>query len=145
MAVMSSLRRPAVEGFSLLEALFAVAVLAVGSLSVITLHRKAVTENLSSQSAQTAVALAGQLLEETRALNYTDSRLAQTSGDVAPAATLSPANPLDASGQSASRGFTRTWQIASGPGSNRKTINVKVAWTQGSQTQQIIISTIKAK
>lgn len=136
----SSLASP---GFSLLEMLIAVAVLAIGSLSVITMHRFAVKQNLSSHAVQTAVALAGQLLEETRALNYTDSRFATTAGYVAPPSTLSPTSPLNASGQAATEGYSRTWQITDGPGSNRKTIDVKVTWAQAAQ--QIVLSTIKAK
>ncbi len=134
------------RGFSLLEMLFAVVVLAVGSLSVITMHRVAVTENQAAHSAQTAVALAGQLLETTHALQYKDSRLAATGGYVAPASTLSPANPLNPAGQTAASGFTRTWQISdNSPMTNVKTVSVRVAWNQGPQTQQITISTIKAK
>lgn len=139
------------NGFSLVELLAAVALLSVGALSVVTMQRTSVKQNLFAGSAQTAVALGAQLLESARTVAYKDTRLDATSGFVNPPSSLSPANPLDASGETVARGYTRTWQITDSPtvggsaAANTKKIEVRVAWSQAGRAEEVVLTTLKAR
>lgn len=130
----------------MVEMLVAVTILSVGALSIFSLQRTATREDRAADGGQTATALAAQLFEAARSLAYKDTRLAATTGFASPASTLSPANPLDANGESASSGFTRTWSITDdAPIPNVKTIAVRVAWTQNGEPRRITITSLKAK
>ena len=65
-----------------------------------------------------------------------------------PCVALSPANPLNAQGQTiVSGGYTRDWSIVDTGGgtkatANRKTIRVRLRWTDR-DAEQLIITSIK--
>jgi prepilin-type N-terminal cleavage/methylation domain-containing protein len=138
-------------GFSLVEMLVAMLLITIGGLAGVVVVRSGVREDQRAYSREVAAALAKQLLEGVDALSYTDACLTATGGATTyatPCNTLSPANPLNAQGQTiVSGGYTRDWSIVNTGGgtkttANRKTIRVRVRWTDRG-TEQLILSGVK--
>ncbi|MEA2624182.1 MAG: hypothetical protein QOD06_227 [Candidatus Binatota bacterium] len=133
------------QGYSLIEALAAVGLLAVGTLAVVPMQRAAITGNRTTFSEQVAVSLASQLLEQARDLAFKDTRLAATDAYVAPASTLSPASPLTDTGQTGGR-FDRTWRIRNDqPLANVKEISVRVGWIETGKRREVTVTTLRTR
>jgi prepilin-type N-terminal cleavage/methylation domain-containing protein len=139
------------EGFSLIEILVGMLLITVGGLAGVVVVRTGVREDQRTYSREIAASLAKQLLEGIDGLTYTDSCLTATGGAATyatPCVGLSPANPLNAQGQTVlSGGYTRDWSIVDTGGgtkstANYKTIRVRVRWTDRG-AQQLIVSGIK--
>lgn len=140
------------RGFSLVEVLAAITVLAVGALAVMTMQRAAVRQNQMAFAEQTATALAEQLLEIARGMTYKNTLLTVTTGYTDPPSSVSPANPLNGLGANqASGGYTRTWKITENPTvdgvvrNNVKEVSVRVVWTRSGEIRRVTVSTLKAK
>ena len=133
-------------GFSIVELLVAVVLVAIGCLAALTMQRAAVKQNNLTDARETAAWLARQLVEKARVTRYADSSLAATSGFQNPPTAMSPSNPLNALGQNASNGmFTRKWQIDS-PVTNIKRITVQVTWNETGQSDVLILrSALKSR
>jgi Tfp pilus assembly protein PilV len=147
------------QGSSIIEVLVGVVLVAVGALAAVVMQRASVKENQRTYSRETAVSLARQLLEAVESLSYEPSSgtfanclnaTASATTFVDPCSALSPANPLNAQGQTlAAGGYTRQWSIVnSGTPSNAtaatfKTIRVRVQWNDRGQTEQLILATNK--
>ena len=138
------------RGFSLIEVVVAATLLAAGLIPVAYIQSSGVRSGFSSYGLLSASALAVDLGDKLRALSYTDTRLAATSGYVTPDATLTSANPLKPDGTtwtgcSTSCGFTRTWQVLNNtPQANMKRIDVRVTWSEYGYSRTYTLSTIKA-
>jgi type II secretory pathway pseudopilin PulG len=144
-------RRWSCDGVTLIEILVALFLITVSGFAAIVVQRTGVRENQRTYSREVAAALARQLLETVDGLTYTDACLTATGGAttyVNPCVALSPANPLNAQGQTiVSGGYTRDWSIVDTGGgtkatANRKTIRVRLRWTDR-DAEQLIITSIK--
>jgi hypothetical protein len=131
--------------------LVAMLLITIGGLAGVVAVRTGIREDQRSYSREIAASLAKQLLEGVDALRYTDACLTATGGATTyatPCGTLSPANPLNAQGLTiVSGGYTRDWSIVDSGGgakttANRKTIRVRVRWTDRG-SEQIVISGAK--
>lgn len=139
------------RGFSLIEVVVSILILAVGALAAATMQLTSTKANQAANNRQIAANLARQLLEAAEARSYIHADLAATGGFVDPPAALNGgSNPLSAQGvgSGTGRSFTRTWRIQNTGGTtpttiNFKTITVRVAWNQAGTPQQMELTTIK--
>jgi Tfp pilus assembly protein PilV len=147
------------RGTSIIEALVAVVLIAIGALAAIVMQRASVKEDQRTYSRQIAASLSRKLLESVESLSYEPTSgtfancldaTASATTFVDPCSALSAGNPLNAQGQTiATGGFTRQWSIVSnGSPSNAtaatfKTIRVRVQWNDRGQTQQLTIASNK--
>ena len=103
------------KGFTLIETMIAMAILAIGLLAVASMQITAFQGNRAARLQTEAVALAAQQLEELGALPYDDARLASGSHSES---GVGPAGQYDLE-----------WQIApDSPLPETKTITLTVGW-----------------
>ncbi len=138
-------------GFSLVEVLAGVGLLAVGLIPIAYVGSSGTRDGVSSYGVVVASALAVELQDKLVNVAYYDSRLQATSDFVTPSATLSNANPLTANATtwtnctSGGCGFTRTWRITDNtPLPYTKTIDVLVSWREFGRQRTFTLSSIKA-
>jgi len=147
------------RGISIIEVLVGTVLIAVGALAAIGVQRASVKENQESYSRAVAASLARQLLEAVDGMSYEPTAgtfanclntTASATTFVNPCAALSPANPLNAQGETvAASGYTRQWSIVdNGSPANAttavfKTIRVRVSWNDRGQIRQLILATNK--
>ncbi len=125
------------EGFTLVELMIAVAILAIGLLALAGLQVTAIRGNLSSKGQTTAVMLAEAKMEEFK--NTAFSSLSNVTNQA------DSNNPLNESGQSGGR-YNRYWTIQNYAGSsNMKQITVTVSWTETIGSRSISLDTVVAK
>jgi prepilin-type N-terminal cleavage/methylation domain len=158
------------KGFTLVELMIAMVVLAIGILGLIGLQVSAMNGNLSANEMTTAVTLAQDEIEQLKRLALTDAALtdAGNNGSLssipANAASFEHANgdgtnpPLDANGNvitnpideqggnTGLRRYYRFWNIADNtPTTGAKTVVVFVGWgalTNGIPRHRVIVQTI---
>ena len=113
-------------GFSLLEVMVALSILAVGLLSVTTGQILAIKSSASSRSNTVAMSLATERVEELRLMTGTGVKALTT----APGYPNDPANPIDPDpGDGAAMQFQRRWLIAADtPEPGIITMTVEVDW-----------------
>jgi prepilin-type N-terminal cleavage/methylation domain-containing protein len=120
------------KGFSLLEVLIAMCLLAVAIMGMATLQSRGIRGNDLGNRTTQAVALAQDKLEE----------LINTSRSTSLAAGTTPdsSNPIDETG-GAGGIFTRTWTINDGtPVANAQSIDVTVNWTDVVGPHRVTVS-----
>lgn len=109
------LQKPSENGFTLIETMIAMAILAIGILAVASMQITAFQGNRAARRQTEAVALAAQQLEELAALPYDDARLA---GGSHSASGVGPAGLYDVE-----------WRIvADSPLPETKTVALTVQW-----------------
>jgi len=115
------------SGFSLIELLIAMCVLAIGMLAAASMQYSAVRNNTTGNTATQANMLAKATLEMLKSQDIESSALAV--GDY-----VDP-SPVDASGNPGGI-YNRTWRIDPLGASTRR-ISVTVAWTKFGSTRQV--------
>jgi type IV pilus modification protein PilV len=137
--------RRAPSGFSLIELLVAIVLIAVGSLATITMQQVAVKKNNLTDTRQTAAQLAREILETVRRTNYVSTDLNTTSGSFI---TLSGATRPGLIQGTTNPGnvFTRQLKVADNtPITNVKKIQAQVTWNQSGVTQSLLLATFKTR
>ncbi len=112
-------------GFTLVESMLTLAIMAVGLLALAGLQITALRGNALSRSMTTAVSIAEQRLEQLKNTPYSDIQ--------AEAATQVTASNLH---------FTRQVTVTNGPLPNTKSVSVLVSWQDQSKTHTLPIATL---
>ncbi len=138
------IKRKGNSGFTLIEVLIALVILAIGGLGMLMLQVSSIQGNVSSRELQAATLLCQDLLERFEGLDYNDALLdaGQHSND-----ELGVQNPINESGsQGAGAIYSRTWVVAvDNPAQGMKTITVTVTWTRNSVPHSVQLTMIKAR
>ncbi len=116
------------NGFTLIEIMLALGILAFGILAIASMEMSALNGTASAQRVTEAMTIAQDRVEKFVALSYTDSLLSPgTHNDTSPPA-----------------GYTVSWTVINNsPVNNTKTINVTVSWTEKGANKSATISYIK--
>jgi prepilin-type N-terminal cleavage/methylation domain-containing protein len=118
------------DGFSLVEAMVAAALLAIISLGSALGADRAVRHNVYSRTLSTATTLAHDKIEELQSKVSTDADL--TAGN-----HNDTLNPLKSDGTTGGT-YTRSWTVTNNvPASSLKTVTVTVTWTSYGQAKTV--------
>ena len=115
------------RGFTLIEALIAVVILAVGLISLAKFQTSLVESSGETKARTEAVNLAQSELEQVRNMNYADLG----SGNL-PTATITGTNAQ----------FTPTWQLSDNAAQGYKTVTLTLAWTDKKGDYSVQLSSI---
>lgn len=123
------------RGFSLVEFMIAITILAIGLFALVGMQTTAIRGNVGSKNLTTAVLLTEKKMEELKNFPFSSASLALgTHND--------PNNPLNGSGDGGGI-FNRSWTIQSYSGSTfMKQITVSVSWTEAGQNKSTSCDTI---
>lgn len=123
-------RQQGQTGFSLLEMLITIIVLASGLLAIASMYGAILNANTLSKQRSEAVVLAEKKLEELRGQSYA-SLVSATDTVTATSSSGSSAN------------YQRSWTVTAGSGGlSYKDVGVTVTWTDSkNQSQNIVLST----
>lgn len=123
------------RGFTLLEVLIAVVILAVGLLAIAQMQIISIRFNAQGRDMTEATTLAMDTLEYLKSLPFNNADLADSDGanngdltDTANVDHADPNNPVDPQGIAGGR-YTRIWNVADG--ADTKSIMVVVTWLSG--------------
>jgi prepilin-type N-terminal cleavage/methylation domain-containing protein len=144
------------KGFTLVEVMIAVAILAAGVLAVGTMQSSSVAGNSLAGNTTEATTLAEDTLEMLLGLPWNHAFLQDTTNDGAttlrnplpplpnPPVPDMAARPPEYQRQAGR--FSVCWNVANNLAvNNTRTINVIVAWQQGSEAKAVVLEYIKAR
>jgi len=117
------------KGFSLIELMIAMSVMALSMLAAVSMQYSAVRNNTTGNTATQATMLAKAQLEMLKNQNIGSTALAV--GD------YNDPSPINANGNSGGI-YNRTWRIDL-LGTSARRIRVTVAWTKFGSTRQVIV------
>lgn len=121
--------RAAERGFTMVEVLVALAIMAVGLIGILALQRGAVSASGYSRRATEAAILAEDKLEELR---------------TAPLAVIDDVDRVDASGLENPDGpFDRAWSIGMPDAAGLSTITVAVTWNEADGAHTLTFRTLR--
>jgi prepilin-type N-terminal cleavage/methylation domain-containing protein len=123
------------EGFTLLEVLIAVVILAIGLLAIAQMQIISIRFNAQGRDMTEATTLAMDTLEHLKSLPFENADLtdsdAGNNGDLTDTVSIDhadPNNPVDPQGIAGGR-YTRIWNVADG--ADTKSVVVVVTWLSG--------------
>ena len=132
-------------GFSLIELLVAIVLIAVGSLATITMQRVAVKKNNLTDTRHTAAQLAREILETVRQTNSVSTDLNTTSGSFVTLSAVTRPGLIQGTTNPGNI-FTRQLKVDDNtPINNVKKIQVQVTWNQSGVTQSLLLATFKTR
>jgi len=131
------------QGFTIIEVMIAMTILAIGLLSIGTMQIAAVKGNKIAMDISKASYLAESKLEELLSLPFVDANVADANGDGAlglDAKTADTADRFEINGR-----YTLFWNIADDfPLNNTKTIKVIIVWRNKGVSKRLSIRNIRA-
>ncbi|NLV25398.1 MAG: prepilin-type N-terminal cleavage/methylation domain-containing protein [Deltaproteobacteria bacterium] len=127
---MKNKKRTGQQGFSLIEVMTGITILAVGILAVVSMQVTAIKSNAYSRQMTEGGNLALGKLEELTGLAYDNQLLSTAAGD----------NPH----QEIRGRYNLQWTVADGPMSNTKRIDLQATWTEKGFIKRVNLTTIKA-
>ncbi len=152
------------KGFTLIEVLIALTILAIGLLGVALMQVTSISGNTFSREMSIATELGQDILEKIRTVNSTcnnvtthaflrDTTVVATHPDITDTATLLVnANPINELGTTNGPGlqYTRQWRVTpcNSPTTNMQTITVTVNWIEkgaAATTRSITITGVKVR
>ena len=160
------------KGFTLIEVLIALTILAIGLLGVALMQVTSISGNTFSREMSVATELGQDMLEQLRTLQYTSSTTdnallggnhpdnTDVAANLAPAVFGNIDNIIDERGLWPARAialgtsagpvlYTRIWTVTNDtPAANMKAIDVRVSWTEkgaASTTRSITITGVKVR
>jgi type IV pilus assembly protein PilV len=113
-------------GFTLLEVIIAISLLAVGMLAVASMQVSAITGNAHANRITEATTLAQDKLEELMALPYTDADLSQGQHD-----DTDPPTP-----------YNRTWSVTDDPAGVTNTKRITVTVSGGNLKKDVALTSV---
>ena len=126
-------------GFTIIEALLAMAIFSIGILAVASLQLWNVKNNTTGNITTQASMLAREKMEELKGVS--DVRDLASTGELG-VAQSDPNNPVDPEGNTGGI-FTRNWTVSNPFGGNSsRQIQVTVSWNRRGQSRSVQISTI---
>ena len=139
------------KGFTVIEVMIAVAILAVGILGVASMQMNAIRSNKLSDDITCALTLSEDKMEELLGLDYNNPELEDTVTENDADLSRTDAGyidkeelNIDEAGKAGAGHFRRVWNIADDiPIENNKTITVIVLWDNGEH--QVSLTSIKRK
>ncbi|MBU0462920.1 MAG: prepilin-type N-terminal cleavage/methylation domain-containing protein [Proteobacteria bacterium] len=143
---MSKITQDNQKGFTLIEIMIAITVLAIGILGVAKMQLSAVKGNSYASGLTEATAFAQNKMEELVALAYDDADLNDDDADGISGIddTASPDGSQQGSGATNIQ-YDIFWNIAvDEPAVNAKHIRVYVQWQQNGATRNVVLDRIKA-
>jgi prepilin-type N-terminal cleavage/methylation domain-containing protein len=137
------------EGFTLLEALIAITILAVGLLAVATMQTTAVRGNSRAIGLTEAITVAQTAVERMESLDYSNAVFTDGGGANDGVAGLGdvPADAQDLGVKIGNRGLTYNvyWNVAPDwPLANTSTVRVIVVWTERGSQRRASLDFIKS-
>lgn len=133
-----------IDGFTLLEVLISMVILAVGLLALSSMQGTSATGNAQSRRLTQAMNLASSKIDDLKIMSYNSSMLSDTSNDGI--AGLSDTGEQADQNSTSSLGnfdYTVYWNIAENATFNFKQIKVIVNWNQGEK--DVALDWIKPK
>lgn len=136
-------RRRGAAGFTLIEVMVALGILAVGLLSVAAAQIYAMRGGSSGRHTSDAAVVAHSQLENFQRMDFTDAALGATAGVFVPAPTPVETVVQTAGGDVVEMSYAVSWRIAD-IDSNRKAIDVRVTWDEPNRPgRRVVLSTIR--
>ena len=121
------------QGFTLLEVLVAITILAIGLLGVASMQLSAISGNRLGNELTVAAFLAQAQIEACKSADL-NSAILDTSIDHS-----DPGNPIDETGEKGGI-FVRTWNVAENTTFSR-TVTVTVSWPPGILAHSVVLNT----
>lgn len=136
-------RRRSARGFTLLEVMIALGILAVGLLSVAAAQLYAMRGGASGRHSSDAAVVAHSQLENFQRIDFTDAVLTATGGAFVAAPNPSTTVVQTPDGDAIEMTYTLSWRIADLDAA-RKTIDVRVTWNEPNRPgRQLVLSTVR--
>lgn len=128
------------KGFSLLEVLIAISIMAIGLLALCQMQIKAIQGNAFSGKTTDATTLAQDTLERLMTLDYTDADL--TAGSHPPGSQAQ----ISGTQQVANVTYTISWGVTvDSPIDDTKTVDITVTWPDESRQRTLSMQFIKSE
>ncbi len=136
-------RRRSARGFTLLEVMIALGILAVGLLSVAAAQLYAMRGGSSGRHSSRAAVVAHSQLENFQRIAFSDAGLAATGGVFVAAPTPIDTVVQTPDGNAVEMTYTLSWRIADLDAA-RKSIDVRVTWNEPNRPgRQLVLSTVR--